>query len=380
MLRPKLLYFLYYAAAASLLPFLVLYYEQLGLSGRQIGVLGALLPLMTLFGVPRWSSLADKQGRHRMVGLVAIGGTIVFTLVTLYMENYLGLLLSVGALSLFTAPIMPLVDHITLTLLKEQRNRYGALRLWGAVGWGIAAPVTGFMTERTGLQLAFILATALLALLWAASYTLPKSETDKTDGGPRKRLPLTRAWFGFLLAAFTGGVCLAVSSTFLYLHMADLGIGAGIVGLALTVATLSELPVFWLSSRLLLRYPAPTLLVAALALFALRLGLYAFVTAPWLLLTIQLLHGATFSLLWVAGVAYAAASAPAGRGATAQGLFTATTMGLGGTVGALVGGVLYDILGASGMFGVVASAVVVICIGLGLLGFVNRLPSRQGAR
>ena len=34
MLKPKLLYFLYYAAMTSPLPFLVLYYAQLGLTGQ----------------------------------------------------------------------------------------------------------------------------------------------------------------------------------------------------------------------------------------------------------------------------------------------------------------------------------------------------------
>ena len=350
MLRPKLLYFLYYAAAASLLPFLVLYYERLGLSGRQVGVLSALLPLMTLLGVPLWSTAADTLQRHKVFIVITVGGALAFTLPPLFTTNYLALLALVGVLSLFTAPIMPLVDHLTLTLLSE-KSRYGALRLWGAVGWGLAAPLTGLLTEQGGLRWAFSVAFGFLGLLWGVSFTLPEVEAERKSEVVRDiRQFLSPAWLSFLLAAFTGGVGLAVSSSFLYLHMADLGISGALVGLALTVATVSELPVFWFSGPLLRRYAAPTLLAAALFTFALRLLLYAFLLEPLLLVTVQLLHGPTFSLLWVAGVAYADALAPTGLGATAQGLFTATVLGLGGAVGALVGGVLYDAVGAAGMF------------------------------
>ncbi len=350
MLRPKLLYFLYYAAAAALLPFLVLYYEHLGLSGRQVGVLSALLPLMTLLGVPVWSTAADTLQRHKVFIVITVGGALAFTLPPLLTTNYLTLLALVGVLSLFTAPIMPLVDHLTLTLLPE-KSRYGALRLWGAVGWGLAAPLTGLLTEQGGLRWAFFVAFGLLGLLWGVSFTLPEVAAERKSEVVRGiRQFVSPAWLSFLLAAFTGGVGLAVSSSFLYLHMADLGVSGTLVGLALTVATVSELPVFWFSGSLLRRYAAPTLLAVALFTFALRLLLYAFLLEPLLLVTVQLLHGPTFSLLWVAGVAYADALAPTGLGATAQGLFTATVLGLGGAVGALVGGVLYDAVGAAGMF------------------------------
>ena len=39
---PFTFYFLYFAATAALIPFIVLYYQQLGFSGGQIGLLSAL--------------------------------------------------------------------------------------------------------------------------------------------------------------------------------------------------------------------------------------------------------------------------------------------------------------------------------------------------
>ena len=69
-------------------------------------------------------------------------------------------------------------------------------------------------------------------------------------------------------------------------------------------------------------------------------------TAPWQVLIINLLHGLTFSLMWTAGVAYANQLAPPGLGATAQGVFAGTVMGLGSALGAFSGGIIYDAYGA----------------------------------
>ena len=380
MLRPKLLYFLYYAAMASLLPFLVLYYEHLGLSGGQIGVLSALLPVMTLVAVPLWSAIADLSGRHRGFLLLSVGGTLGFTLTTSLATTYTGLLASVGALAFFVAPLVPFADYAVLTLLREQRHRYGKLRLWGAVGWGVAAPLAGLLVERE-VRTAFVLAAMLLGLLVFVIGGLPVQVHIRAgEAGPRVRQFVTPKWAGLVAAAFVGGVCLAVSGTFLYLHMADLGVRSSFVGLALTVATLSEVPVFLLAGRLLRRYPAPTLLTAALAVFAVRLLLYSVAASPWLLLGVQGLHGASFSLLWVAGVAYADTLAPAGLRATAQGLLTTVVMGWGGVAGALVGGVLYDAAGAAALFRWVALGA---ALGVALTAWLthrDRTPSLENAR
>jgi PPP family 3-phenylpropionic acid transporter len=71
---------------------------------------------------------------------------------------------------------------------------------------------------------------------------------------------------------------------------------------------------------------------------------------------VQVLHGPSFGVLWIAGVAYARELAPQGSRAVAQGLFVAVTGGLGGFAGSLLGGVTYDALGGAGTFLVAAAS------------------------
>ena len=69
---PFTLNFLLFAAMAFVAPFLVLYYESLGFSGAQIGMLTGLTPLVTMVSAPFWTGLADKTRRHRFIMSLAI--------------------------------------------------------------------------------------------------------------------------------------------------------------------------------------------------------------------------------------------------------------------------------------------------------------------
>jgi PPP family 3-phenylpropionic acid transporter len=182
-------------------------------------------------------------------------------------------------------------------------------------------------------------------------------------------------WLVFLMVAFCGGMTLAMISNYLFIFLRDLGADEFSLGLTLTVATLSELPVLFFSNRLLRRWKAPRLMGAALFFFAVRALAYSFILVPGLALFIQLLHGPTFSLMWVAGVSYADQIAPAGLEATAQGLFAGVMLGIGSATGAFLGGLLYEHIGLVSMFRLSALVALVGVLFLALVEKMQHEPS-----
>lgn len=60
--RVTLYYTFYWGVVGVYYPFLTFYLADLGLSGTEIGVLYALLPLMALVAAPFVSLLADRRG------------------------------------------------------------------------------------------------------------------------------------------------------------------------------------------------------------------------------------------------------------------------------------------------------------------------------
>jgi PPP family 3-phenylpropionic acid transporter len=165
------------------------------------------------------------------------------------------------------------------------------------------------------------------------------------------RLLLTnRQWVIFLTVIFVSGAGMAIVHNFFFLYLNGLGAGSTLMGFSLSVATVSELVVMYFSDRLLARWGTKRIIIFSLAAFIVRAFAYAYTTTPWLALLIQLLHGPSFAAMWVAGVNHADEIAPAGLRATAQGIFSGVTMGLGAAFGAMIGGLLYENLGAASTY------------------------------
>ncbi|MFO7682334.1 MAG: major facilitator superfamily domain-containing protein 6 [Chloroflexota bacterium] len=347
----KSFYFIYFAAAACLIPFLTLYYREIGLSGREIGFLTGLVPLITLAGTSVWSALADATRRYRFILSVAIVSTWLSVFLLLQANSFVLLIPIVAAYAFFVAPIIPLVDNTVMNLLGPRKNEYGRQRVWGAYGWGLAAAIVGLIIQQTGLSWAFYTYLTLLLVLLGVATRLPiqQSQINGKFWIGLRLLLTNRRWLLFLGVVLIEGMCLSIFLNYLFLYLDELGTNRVIMGLTLTVATLSEIPIF-LNSRKLLKWGAPFLLAFSLIFMVIRSFAYANVTAPWQVLVISLLHGPTFAAMWAAGVAYAAEIAPPGLGATAQGVLNGTVFGLGTALGAFTGGYLYDTAGVVAAF------------------------------
>lgn len=378
LLIPKMAYFTYFAAMGALMPFLVIYYDQIGLSSQQIGLISSLSPLVMTVAAPLWGGLADATQQHRLLLIVAVVGFMVAVGLLSVTSTLLWLVPLVALYSFCSAPIIPLVDNTVLELLGERKAEYGRQRLWGAIGWGVAGTGLGVVVQRYGLQWGFYGALLLMGLHgWIAS-RLPVSHAPigHQYWHGLRRLLTNRAWVVLLLVLFVNGIGMSFTNNFLFLYLSDLGAGQGLMGYALGVASISELPAFFFADQLLRRWGARGLLLAALSAQVVRMFSYALMPTPEYTLVIALLHGLTFSAMWVAAISYANQHAPPGLGATVQGLLAAVSMSLSGIVGALLGGFLYDRVGPAAMFG---WAGVAVLSGLLFFVFANQATTAMAA-
>lgn len=379
LLPAKTFYFLYFAAGAALAPFLVLFYRQQGLDEAQIGLLSGMQPLMTLAAASLWGGLADATRRHRLILRGALVGAIAFALLLSTMQSFGGLAVVVLAYAFLMAPIIPLVDNSVLELLGDRSERYGRIRLWGAIGWGVAGPAVGWLVDWGGLGYSFYSFALLQLCGFLITFAMPIAESSLGENfwTGLRTLATNRRWPIFLAVMFVGGMGMATIHNFFFLYLEDLNASRWTMGVSLSVATLSEIAVFFFAEKLLARWGTVRVLAVALAVLALRLLAYSLIHSAGWALAIQLTHGLTFSAMWVAGVAHAKKLAPPGLGATAQGLLTGVYFGLGGAAGAAAGGYLYQSVGPFAMYRWAAAWV---AVGLGILVFSRLSANRSRAR
>jgi MFS transporter, PPP family, 3-phenylpropionic acid transporter len=361
-------YFAYFAAVAALVPFLTLTYASHGLTGPQIGLLTGLMPLVMMLGAPFWTEVADATGRHRSVLAAVLAVSVVVALALSTVTTFAAFALLVALYAFVIAPAIPLVDHAVLDALGGRVSEYGRQRVWGVIGWGLSAPLVGWVTERFGLSWAFYVyvAVMLAALLIAFRVPFAARRGVHPFGGGMMTMLRDPRWLAFLLVVFVGGVALAIVATFVILHLRDLGGSLTLIGTAIALPTVSELPVMFFAGALLKAFGARWLLVLALVGWSLRLVLYAVIPDPVWLLPVQILHGPSFAIMWIAGIALTRQLAPPGAGAAAQGLFTAVVSGLGGLVGGVFGGLTYQWLGAPALFQIMAAITAVGAVGLAI--------------
>jgi PPP family 3-phenylpropionic acid transporter len=206
-LLSKAMFLAVYAAASVLLPFLALYYEQRGFSGVQIGLLAGIAPVMTMVGASVWGGLADATQRHKLVFILAILGSIVSVVLVPFTGSIFSLGLVIALHSFSFMSLLPLIDNTALEVLGNRSDRYGQIRLWGTIGWGIGAPLIGPLVAQFDLNMTFYMHAALMlgGLLIAVRLPVAQKSIGGGFGKGLRDLLQDQRWYLFLLVIFVAG-------------------------------------------------------------------------------------------------------------------------------------------------------------------------------
>jgi PPP family 3-phenylpropionic acid transporter len=377
---PFTFYLLYYAAASFTFPFIILYLQGLKFSGPQIGLVAGLIPLVSLLGVTFWTRLADLQHRHNRVMSLTILGAIFLSITFPFLKAFILVLIVSVLFAFFTSPINSLADSATMTMLASEKALYGRVRLGGTIGWGLMAPVAGFLIQSFGIQWAFwgYALIMVLAFIISQKFSFPLRTKNNSIKGDFRQTFANRRWLFFLILAFVAGVGFASMTNYLFPYMEELGISRLMMTVALTIASIGELPILFFTNRLLKRFGAFGLLGLAMAVTGVRLLLYAGLNFTAGILLFQLLNGMTLPLFWAAGVSYADENSPTEMKATAQGLMGTMIFGFGAAAGGLVGGLMLGSIGGRWMY-LIFGCVELVSLGIiFLLARANRLPQAKG--
>ncbi len=362
----------YFAAIGAFTPYATLYYRDLGFGGLEVGVLAALPALGAALIGPLVGTVSDARASHGLVLRAALVLAAAGALVATQVASFWPLALLVGLLALAQAPIAPLLDAYAVTIADRRGTSYGGLRVWGSIGYTLAALLVGLAMGERVTALVLVVYASCLVFGLLASLRLPRL-------GERSPRPLL-AGFGplvrnrplalLLLVAYLVSSSASIMYGFLGIHLQGLGGSAGIVGVAVAVAAVSELAVVAWGGKLLSRLGAPRAVMLAIAVYGVRFAAYALIPSPGWVLPIQLAHGLSFGAFLVASVTLAHRLAGPAHAAGAQALLTAVSFGFGSITGSLIGGALLDRVGTGGLFGG-ASALMLLTL-LGVLVAVRR--------
>ena len=186
------------------------------------------------------------------------------------------------------------------------------------------------------------------------------------------------------LAFLVMSASMAVTDTYLFLWMEQLGASRLCMGVALGFTCVSEVVVFKKEARIKKAISTEGSVVLILFCYAARQWFYAalpFLNAAtplgtWIVLPAQLLHGITFGLFWSVGTAFAQKIAPEGAASSVMGVFGGANAG-GSFLGSVLGGVAFRKHGGDGLF----AGIGVMNFAFGCLAYVALMtPALGGLR
>ena len=371
------LYMAIWGAVGTFWPFVYVHYRAIGLTGTQVGLVVTLSSLMGTLSATAWGMVNDRLGRTRVLLTIQLCGASAACLALSQMHSFATILPVAGLFSVFTSPIMPLLDSTTLRVLGEHRDQYGAFRAWGTVGFVITCAAAGFYTERLGMRVIFPSYCLGLVLFGVLAWRLPDGPVARglsrlAGLGPMVRRP---AWAIFALSVFLLWAAVMGAYAFMGIVIVEMGGAQRLVGLSSTIAALTEIPLLQYGPRLLRRFGSTRLVTTAMAIYALRLLLYGLMPDASWVLWLALLQGASYGPFLIGAVAYTNDTAPSGLKSTAQGLLV-SVMSLANVVAGLAGGWLFDHTGRHGLF---FTMMCVCCGALGLFVLGRQWAARRAS-
>ncbi|MFB9885640.1 MFS transporter [Balneatrix alpica] len=355
--RLSAFYAAYFALLGGFAPFWGLYLKDIGFSGSEIGQLMAIFMATRLVAPNLWGWLADK--RKRRLGIIRLGALLsCLTLVLLWWaRDFWQMALAMMVFTFFLNAVLPQFEVVTLQYLGLKRARYSQIRLWGSLGFVAIVVLVGWALKLWSIQGLPLLLVGLGVLMVCSTWLVqePRAELESAQAGASfwARLAVPQVWlfyFIFMLAQISHGPF----NTFYSIFMEEQGFDSLQIGGLWAVGVVAEILVF-IGMHRLMRWGVARLMLWALAITVLRWLLVA-AYPGWLPLVLftQLMHAATFGIMHACGVHLVQQFFSGGNEGQGQALFSSFSYGVGGALGALLSGYVWQHWGHGESFAVAA--------------------------
>ncbi|MEC9412161.1 MAG: MFS transporter [Pseudomonadota bacterium] len=357
-------YFFYFACLGILVPYWSLYLKWEGFSPSQIGELTAILMASRIITPNIWGWLADYYSRRmRIVRLASFATIIVFAAIFID-QSYLSVALVLMLFSFFWNASLPQVEVTTLQHLGEHSHHYSKIRLWGSIGFIVIVMVLGNLLEQFEPKIIPIALLISITGIWLFSLSVPESSNTSEHSTISLKTILKRpSVIAFLL------ICLLMQAshgpyyTFYTIYLEQYHYSSGLIGQLWALGVISEVIIFLVMHRWLPKFGLRNVFMASLLLTSLRWLLIAVFpqNLPALIMA-QFLHAASYGSFHASAIAWVHRHFIGNTQGRGQALYSSASFGIGGVIGSLFSGYLWDSPGAAWTF-IIASV-------LSFLGFI----------
>jgi len=261
-----------------------------------------------------------------------------------YVSDYTILVWLMLIYCIFYAPTLALTNSIAFINLKNSEKEFGAIRVWGTIGWIAAGlALAGWRTlakstEAIALQGDTLFLAGIFSIIMGlTSFMLPHTPPKK-EGANLEAIKMLRDK-NFLVFALISFV-VATELQFYYvltspfLTSAKIGVAESAVSGIMVIAQIAEIFVMAILLPIVIKkYGIRKTMVFGILAWPLRYIIFSIGHPSWLVITSLTLHGFCYVFFFVAAYIYVDKVAPTDIRASAQSLIAIVILGFGNFVG-----------------------------------------------
>lgn len=173
-----LFYILHYISMGVYSPYLNVYYERLGLSGSQFGLINSLGLLFAMGVAPIWGMISDATQNTKKVIAFLFLATGITMVIWHQMRSFPWILIFAIALSMFRSSIDSLADSVSIAYTTKHHQDYSIIRSMGSLGYLLGSFVIANGLYALGFQGPYVYVVLICAL--AGSYLILQVPDTRT--------------------------------------------------------------------------------------------------------------------------------------------------------------------------------------------------------
>jgi len=341
-------YFFYFATLGALVFYWNPYLHSLGYNDAEIGELMAIIMGTRIIAPNIWGYFADRSGKRMQIVRITSLFCVLCFIGVFFASGYWWMVVVMATYSFFWNASLPQFEATTLNHLGEDTNRYNHIRIWGSIGFIVLVVVLGYAFDTISYSYLPWVMCFLLTFIYVFSLLVPEKQID-VDFIDNKPLwqSIKRPEVIYLLLV----VCLLQVSHGPYYfyfvrYMKLFDYSHALIGVLIAIGVLAEIFIFLLMRRLLICFGHRSLILIALTLTTMRWLLIAVYPANLnLLILTQTLHAASFGVMHVVSIELIHRYFVGPHQGRGQALYSSISFGLGGVLGSLYCGYVWQAWG-----------------------------------
>ncbi len=349
--------FVYFSAASVVNPLMSVYLSGM-LNPVEVGIVMAILPLSMILIQPFWGIAADLYGVQRVLPLtliLAAAASVGF----IFVRSFWGVLLVYAVYAIFIVSTASLLDVLILSFCRE---RYGRIKLWGTIGYGIGVFVCGvYKSQLLGfwnflIHIPLLLITAFIVRRLPIKGGEGSSQANLSTGkvGGYAFLKNKKLIVLFFCLFLVGVICKGYDN-FFPVGINNMGASDLLFGTTWVIGIIPEITLFYFMDIISRRFSSWHILIAGTVFFALRTAIIGFFPILWVWIAAQILNSMAFTCWYFGAISLIRDLTEEHQQASAQAAFWSISYGGGGIVGSFLSGYLVDVYGIPLLFQITSS-------------------------